>query len=266
MPMLMQPRFAHADFDPDRTDRPAVALHLDFRDYATEVPTHQHHKGQLVLALHGAVTCQVANGWWMVPPNCGVWIPGGMAHSNRATANARLSFLFVEPKAAALPQQCCTLSISPMVREMIRHLADQTSDYETDGHTGRLVKVLLDELTLMPKEDFHLPVSGHPKIRQIAEALGANPGDRSTLTQWAARIAVGERSLARLMVQETGLTFGRWRQQLHLMIALRELADGAQVQRVSDLLGYESVTAFITMFKKALGQTPTRYFSTPERS
>lgn len=257
----MLPRFAHADFDPDQIARPAAALHLDFKDYATEVPPHRHRKGQLVLALHGAVTCQLANGWWMVPPNCGVWIPGGTVHSNRATANARLSFLFVEPDAASLPQQCCTLSISPMIREMIRHLANQPQDYALGGHTDRLVRVLLDELALMPREGFHLPVSDHPKIRQIADMLSADPSDRSTLGQWAARVAISERSLARLLVQETGMTFGRWRQQFHLLIALRELASGSAVQRVSDDLGYESVTAFITMFKKALGETPARYFS-----
>jgi Helix-turn-helix domain len=44
-------------------------------------------------------------------------------------------------------------------------------------------------------------------------------------------------------------------------VALRELADGATVQRVSYDLGYGSVSAFITMFKKALGQPPPRYFA-----
>jgi AraC-like DNA-binding protein len=43
------------------------------------------------------------------------------------------------------------------------------------------------------------------------------------------------------------------------MLALREISAGVSVQNVSAILGYESVTAFITMFKKALGQTPTRY-------
>jgi hypothetical protein len=42
------------------------------------------------------------------------------------------------------------------------------------------------------------------------------------------------------MVEETGLTFGQWPRQLHLIIALRELASGATVQRVSGDLGYES--------------------------
>ncbi|AMM87142.1 hypothetical protein AZF01_21675 (plasmid) [Martelella sp. AD-3] len=37
---------------------------------------------------------------------------------------------------------------------------------------------------------------------------------------------MGERSLKRLMLGETGLTFGRWRRRLHRVIALRELASG----------------------------------------
>ena len=63
------------------------------------------------------------------------------------------------------------------------------------------------------------------------------------------------------MVRETGLTFGRWRQQLHLIVAIRELAAGASVQQVSAELGYESVTAFITMFRKALGKSPAAYIN-----
>jgi AraC-like DNA-binding protein len=145
---------------------------------------------------------------------------------------------------------------------MILRLADVQGSYAPDDHVGRLVRVLLEELALMPKEGLELPVSSHPKIAVIAAALTVEPSDRRTLGEWAAHVAMSERSLKRLMVQETGLTFGRWRRQLHLVIALRELASGATVQRVSSDLGYESVTAFIVMFKKALGTTPTRYFAT----
>jgi AraC-like DNA-binding protein len=72
---------------------------------------------------------------------------------------------------------------------------------------------------------------------------------------------MSERSLARLVRQETGLTFGRWRQQLHLIVALHQLSAGRSVQQVAEALGYESVTAFITMFKKSLGKPPAKYFS-----
>ncbi|WP_026791649.1 AraC family transcriptional regulator [Pleomorphomonas oryzae] len=255
-------RSCFLDFDPDRSDRPAVALRLDFSDYQAEVRQHQHRQGQLILALHGAVTCTAANGLWIVPPDCGVWIPGGVPHNNQATPNALLTYLFVEPEAASLPGECCTLSVSPMLREMILRLADAPDSYAPDDHVGRLVRVLLDELALMPRDGLKLPVSSHPKIAAITSALSGNPGDRRTVGEWAAHVAMSERSLKRLMVQETGLSFGRWRRQLHLVIALRELASGATVQKVSSDLGYESPTAFIVMFKKALGVTPTRYFAT----
>ena len=63
------------------------------------------------------------------------------------------------------------------------------------------------------------------------------------------------------MARETGLSFGRWRQQLQLIIALQELASGVPVQNVATTLGYESVNAFITMFRKAMGTTPAHYFA-----
>jgi AraC-like DNA-binding protein len=142
---------------------------------------------------------------------------------------------------------------------MILHLASQPQNYEVEGRTERLAYVLLDELASMPMERLCLPVSKHPRMVEIENVLRANPGDRSTIEQWASRVAMSERSLSRLIVAETGLTFGRWRQLFHLIVAIRELAGGASVQRVAGDLGYESVTAFITMFKKALGQPPARY-------
>ncbi len=46
-----------------------------------------------------------------------------------------------------------------------------------------------------------------------------------------------------------------------LILALQALIDGRNVQQVAQMLGYDSTTAFITMFKKGLGQTPGRYLN-----
>ncbi|CDZ64295.1 HTH-type transcriptional regulator YeaM [Neorhizobium galegae bv. orientalis] len=193
----------------------------------------------------------------MVPPHCGVWVPGGMPHSNVATANARLFFLFIEPGAADLPDRCCTLSLSPLVRELVTEMADQSPVAIADA--GLIVPLLLSALSRMPVEELHLPLTDEPRLERIASALVDDPSDRSTMAEWATRVALSENSLARLVQQETGLTFGRWRQQLQLIVALRSLAAGATVQQVSGDLGYESVSAFITMFKKALGTSPAKY-------
>lgn len=247
--------------DLDLSHRPAMAINMDFADYEAEGLLHQHRQGQLIMALHGAVTCRAESGVWIVPPDCGFWVPGGVPHSNQVTSNARLTYLFVEPGAAMLPAECCTLSVSPMLREMILWVAGLSESDARDAHADRIMRVMLDELALMPNGGLELPVSDHPKIALITAALLADPSDRRTVDQWAEHLALSDRSLKRLMVQETGLSFGRWRRQLHLVIALRELADGATVQQVAGDLGYESTTAFIVMFKKALGSTPSRYFA-----
>lgn len=252
-------RYPWPDLDPDDVVAPAVAVRLDVTENRVEAAEHAHRKGQLVFALGGGVMCRVPNGLWMVPPHCGVWLPGGTPHTNIATANARIFFVFIEPGAADLPDRCCTLSISPLLRELIVALSDRMQ--HDVGDATLVAQLLLNELPQMPVQQLHLPISGEPRLRRIAADLADDPSDRSTMAQWAGRVAMSESSLARLVLSETGLTFGRWRQQLHLIVALRELSAGVSVQQVSTSLGYESVTAFITMFKKALGKPPAKYLS-----
>jgi AraC-like DNA-binding protein len=257
---MRQPlRYPWLNLNVDDRSAPVIAVRVDVEGTKAEVPDHRHRKGQLVFSLGGGVTCRVPGGLWMAPPHCGVWIPSGMAHSNLATANARLFFVYIEAELVDLPDRCCTISISPLLRELIVDLSDRMQHDDRRGE--RLISVLLAELPLMPVQQLHLPLSSEPRLKRIAAALAENPADRRTLAQWAKIVALSESSLARLVVKETGLTFGRWRQQLHLIVAIQELASGASVQRVSADLGYESATAFITMFKKALGEPPAKYLN-----
>lgn len=106
-----------------------------------------------------------------------------------------------------------------------------------------------------------MPVSPHPKIRLMSETMANEPAAWQTLAQWASHFAMSERNLARLVVKETGLSFRRWRHQLQLIVALQFLIGGKSVQQAAQALGYDSTTAFITMFKKGLGQTPARYIA-----
>ena len=75
---------------------------------------------------------------------------------------------------------------------------------------------------------------------------------------------VSKRTLERLFRAETGLTFGRWRQQARLLEALRLIAAGRPVTTVTLDVGYESPSAFIAMFKNALGTTPSRYYGSAQ--
>lgn len=249
-------------FDPDIYDQLVCAQRVNTGDRDSETPEHRHHKGQLVIALQGSVMCKAEGGWWMVPPHHGVWIPGGVLHNNHVSAHSRICLLFIDPAVPGMPEGCCTLSLSPLVVEMALHFANRPAQaYEHDSHPSRMAHVMLEELRHMDVESLHLPVPAHPRLQLLTNCLIQNPADRSTIAQWAQRMAMSERTLARLVTRETAMTFGHWRQRLHILMALQRLSSGMSVQHVSEFLGYESVSAFITMFRKALGKPPGRYMA-----
>ena len=227
-----------------------------------EMPTHQHQKAQLVLTLKGIVRCEADQGVWIVPPRCAVWVPGKVPHSVIIAGDVEAYCLFVKPDAApALPRHCCTISISPLLERLLLHVTDMPVLYDVDGADGRIATVLLDQLSLAPVEKPKFPMPVDPKLRKIAASLMADPSDRATVDDWGRRMAVSSRTLTRTLQRETGMSFGRWRQQLHILIALQRLDQGKSVQTVAFDLGYEGASAFVTMFRKALGKPPARYLA-----
>ena len=56
------------------------------------------------------------------------------------------------------------------------------------------------------------------------------------------------------------MSFDKWRRQLRLMHALQFLASGHKVTTAAIDAGYDSPSAFIAMFKKHFGATPSQYF------
>ena len=67
-------------------------------------------------------------------------------------------------------------------------------------------------------------------------------------------------SFTRGFQRETGVSLATWRRQACLFAALPRLADGEPVTSVALDLGYDSVPAFTTMFKRMLGEAPRSYF------
>jgi AraC-like DNA-binding protein len=99
------------------------------------------------------------------------------------------------------------------------------------------------------------------RVANLATAQLAHPALSLTMDEWGLRLGVSSRTLSRVFQRETGMSFFRWRQQLHIGLALQRLAEGASVANIAIDLGYESTSAFIAMFRKITGTTPARYFT-----
>jgi AraC-like DNA-binding protein len=263
-------------FEPEEIPRPVSAVGMELFTEGFEHPPHRHRKAQLVLAVRGLITCEVAQGLWMVPRQCALWIPGDMEHSVRCAGDLEVYTLFIDPELASnLPAVCSTFSTGPLLRELLIAVTRLPSLYDVDGADGRLIQTMLDQLERAPAGSLHLPMPADPRLRTIAKTLSSDPANRTTIGEWARIVAMSERSLFRLIMGQTSMSFGRWRQQFQVMFAIERLTEGASVQTVSFDLGYESASAFITMFKKVMGQPPGQYLAarrsaalpaTPQRS
>lgn len=249
--------------DPDDVPRPIVAFGAEMSDAGGfELEPHRHRKGQMLLVQRGALSCEVEGGLWIVPPRSAIWIPGGALHAIRATGALEGYNAFVDPAVdAQLPQACCAVSVTPLLRELLTRAAHLPYFYDEDGANARLVGVLLDELAAAQVEDLHLPMPSDPRLRRVVDAMMASPADRGSLKIWAQRAGMSERTLERSINRQTGMSFGRWRQQLAVVLAVKWLAGGTSIQQVAGDLGYESVPSFVTMFRKALGTSPGRYMA-----
>lgn len=252
----------------DRIPRPLVAAKaVASLDALERSARHHHRKAQLLFTIRGVMNCEVDDAVWIVPPQCAIWIPAGVPHTVFGSGEVECLSLFIAPPALSnLPATCCTITVSDLLRELLMRAKEMPQCYDVDGPDGRIVAVIVDELAAAPVEDLRLPIPTDPRLKRLTDLLIAAPADHATVAQWASRVALSERSLGRLLADQLGMSFGRWRRQLHIVLALRRLSAGETVQAVALDLGYESASSFVTMFRKMVGTPPNRYLLDRRRS
>jgi AraC-like DNA-binding protein/mannose-6-phosphate isomerase-like protein (cupin superfamily) len=257
----MQFQDAYEDMDVDAIDRPVAAM-VSATKFDGEAGPHAHVKTQLLYVVSGVLTIEAAGGVWTVPPRCALWIPSTTPHSGRAAGRIEIANLYIDPELTApLNDRCGIVLVKPLLRELIFRFASGRKNAQTDaGREGRLASVLLDELAAAPLEPIYLPMPKDRRLVKLTEAMIANPSVRLTIREWGSQVGASDRTLTRLFARETGMSFRQWRQQLHVGLALQRLASGELVTTIAADLGYDSVSAFIVMFRRMLGTTPTRYF------
>jgi AraC-like DNA-binding protein/quercetin dioxygenase-like cupin family protein len=246
-----------------RRSRAAVSSHAQQYAPGALIPPHRHGRAQLLYASEGTMTVSTRQGSWVIPPDRALWIPAGVLHQIRVGSRLAMRTLYFPlPGTAGLPRQCQVLQMTPLMRELVLAAMRPSPTPAAEARLRRIHRLILDELRLLPETPLHLPTPTSDRLRRVANALADDPADPRGLALWARQLATSPRSLARAFRQETGLGFQRYRRQVRLLAALERLAAGASVTNVALDLGYDSPSAFIAMFRRALGSTPKRYFST----
>lgn len=241
---------------------PVGGVIATFKRGAT-VNSHCHEHAQLVYAADGTMSVETDNARWLVPPNRAVWLPPMVNHSFRMATDIQTYTLYVTPGLSQIADltACSVIQVSSVLKALVERVCDFTAPYTPDSPEGRLVDVLLDEIRIAPATGLYVAFPRDVRLFPMVQAISTDPGDCRTLEAWAELLGASERTIARHFRDETGMSFIQWRQQVRLFKALQLLAEDVPVNSVAQRCGYESASAFIGLFRKNFGITPSRYFA-----
>lgn len=245
----------------DATPRAVVALGTDYVPGAF-LDTHIHRRAQFLYGATGLMEVGTGDGAWVVPPHSGVWIPAGKPHRVRMLGVSTRS-LYIEPKAAPRSGATCeVLAVSPLLQQLLLDAIKLPALYDLDGRDGLVMALILQEVARAQTQPYFAPLPADGRLAALCVAFLHDPNVHEPASRWAASLNQSERTFSRLFRAQTGRSFGEWRQQACLLIAMARLAAGMPVTSVALELGYDSPSAFSTMFRRQLGRSPSNLMQT----
>jgi AraC-like DNA-binding protein len=258
MPKKRQPH----PTDPDFEEAVDIRSHAIGNSAPFTIDNHSHDWHQLIYASRGVMTVNTQTGSWVVPSQRAVWVPAGIEHEVEMSASVSMRTLYLRTGlSSVLPKECCVVNVSSLLRELIlRTIEIGMLNRKVAAHK-HLTDIILDQFHELPTVALNLPMPVDARALRVAEIVRQDPGDAKSLDQLVKKIGASKRTIERLFQTETDMTFGKWRQQLRMLHALRLLAAGDSVTSAALAVGYDSTSAFISAFKIAVGTTPGRYYT-----
>lgn len=264
----MMDKLLHAGHDLSR-DRQARALTLCEKlarlpiasivrqGVSSETPAHDHPEEQLVYPEQGYIVLEMQGAVVRLAADRAVWIPSGQSHAVHINHRFRYhSLYFVPGYLPPLPFQ--VIRVGKLLRELILDVAHWQLEGDELDRAKRKAEVLCDEISSAPHLGLGIDIPNEPRLGKICREIERNPGDVRTLKDWSSLANVSEKTLERLFLAHTGLTFRRWRTYVRMSRALELQCQNKRLLDIALEVGYATESAFCEAYKRYYGQSPGR--------
>ncbi|MFE8730360.1 helix-turn-helix domain-containing protein, partial [Aeromonas hydrophila] len=94
-----------------------------------------------------------------------------------------------------------------------------------------------------------LPLPTDPRLGDWLQQLKRGDALPERLNQLAGQIGASDKTIGRIFMRETGMSYQAWRQQWRLLRGMELLAEGQSISRISSALEFSSDSAFISFFR-----------------
>lgn len=221
------------------------------------VREHSHRRAQLLHPRSGVVLVTTAAGRWMVPPGHAMWIPPGVVHAVDMVGAVDMHSLYLLPDAVdELPAGLRVVALTELMRNLIAEAVALPPEPHPTGRAALIMGLVLAEIPDLATRPLAIPLPAEGRMAALCRAFIEAPSAHATIDDWAKALGMSRRTFTRAFARQTGLSFSQWRRQACLFAALPRLTAGEAVTTVALDLGYDSVPAFTTMFRRMLGKPP----------
>ncbi|MGJ8564603.1 MAG: AraC family transcriptional regulator [Alphaproteobacteria bacterium] len=220
---------------------------------------HSHEMIQLLYASSGVMSVITDHESFIIPPQRAVWIPDGIIHEVSCRGSVSLRTLYINAEYQRGEKSCHIVEVSPFLQALIVEVTQFVWRESPTKREEGIVDLLLEEILSAPNIPYTAPMPTDPRLVRVCKAIVNNPSDRKDINDFAEIACMSRRSLTRAFKKETGMGVAVWRQQVRLLEALSLISTGASVTSAALDVGYESASAFSTMFQQAFGVSPSKY-------
>lgn len=173
--------------------------------------------------------------------------------------------LYLSPPLTSLEnKECRVMDVAPLLRELILRTVERAgldSRVASDTWMTRLIEEKVKAaMAVAVDSPLKLPMPTDERVQALAHHVLAQPlnVNSQSVAELAQQHGVSRRTLERRFQDETGMSFGMWRQKARLLDSIRLPAEGKSVTDAALDSGYSSVSALIAAFKSTFGYTPGR--------
>lgn len=223
---------------------------------------HTHVRGQFAYASTGAMRMFTDLGNWVVPPQRAIWVPAGVPHAMHMRGEVVMLNTYLDDEAArraGLQAHCQVFEVSPLLRHLLQAALAIGPSAVGGVRQLSVLALLVDEIGAMAELPLSAPLPAEPRLARACQRFLEAPTQAVSLDEMAAWASMSRRTFTRHFHDSTGMTFVAWRQQVCLLEATAQLGQGASITEVALALGFSSSSAFTSVFRRNLGDSPTRY-------
>jgi len=218
---------------------------------------HNHKEGQIIFARSGAMDVWANQKMLAVPSSRAAWVPAYMDHAIQFRSHTKMRTAFIDPKFVGADfDKLQIFHVTQLFRELLLRLVENEENEK--GYHSLLVQALIREFGLLKNDLFSLKFPTDKRAKRVADRLFQDPANNKKIDAWAKIATCSSKTLSRLFLSETGLTFRLWRRHLRLLLARHHLEEGMTVTKTAYEVGFSTSSSFAEAHKLTFGFPPTQ--------